>query len=257
MSTLDPLEDESRREPPQGRTPARLQRLAGTAAVASVVVVGALYAVWAGGAPAAAPAPTVTPTPTPTALPIPDEARAAVYRSQTRATNEFRAATLTLEPATPAKTTNAYTVRVETSAQVDADDAARTIQKVLDDPRSWAGFGNNNFRLVADPEQAKLTITIASPATTDALCGPSAKTQGLYSCRRGDAIVLNSDRWHYMVPNFNNLDEYRAFLVNHHTGEFLGQRLAFCAKKSEPAPAMAQQDRDLDGCLPNAWPKLG
>ena len=72
---------------------------------------------------------------------------------------------------------------------------------MLDDPRSWAGFGNNNFRLVADPEQAKLTITIASPATTDALCGPSARTQGLYSCRRGvcgtcETTVLQGDPDH-------------------------------------------------------------
>lgn len=241
---------------PKG-APGRLQRLSGTLAVAALVVVGALFAVSnLMGSAASTPGPTPTPTSTITPVTIPDEARTKVYRSDTQASNEFRAATLTLEPATTAKNTNPYTVRVETTANIDADEAARAIQSVLDDPRGWAGFGNNNFRLVADTEQAKLTITIASPATTDALCGPKAKTAGLYSCRVDDAIVINSDRWHYMTPTFNNIDEYRAYAINHQVGKFLGQRIAFCTKKGEPSPAMAQQDTNLDGCLPNAWPKL-
>lgn len=235
----------------------RLQRLSGTLAVVSLVVVGLLFAVWARVAPLPA-APTATPTPTSTITPvtIPDEARTKVYRSSTPASNEFRSATLTLAPALTAPTTNAYAVRVETSTNVDADEAARFIQGVLDDPRGWAAYGRNNFQLVPDAEAAKFTITIASPATADALCGAPDKTQGLFSCKVKNAIVINSDRWHYMVPTFNNVEEYRAYVVNHFTGQFLGQRLAFCSKKGEPAPAMAQQDTNLDGCLPNAWPKL-
>lgn len=238
--------------------PSRLQRLSGTVAVAAVIVVALFFALWSRTPAPATPTAASTPTPTSTVTPvaIPDEARTKVYKSNTPASNEFRPATLTIDPVTTAKTTNTYAVRVETTANVDADEAARTIQKVLDDPRGWAGFGNNNFRLVADAEAARLTITIASPVTADALCGAAAKTQGLYSCTVKNAVVINSDRWHYMVPTFNNLDEYRAYVVNHYTGQFLGQRIAFCVKKGAPAPAMARQDTNLDGCLPNAWPKL-
>lgn len=234
--------------------PSRLQRLSGTLAVAAVLVVGVLFAF--SGQGASGPVPEPSPTPTVTPVVIPDEARTSIYRSDTPASNEFVSAKLDLAPVAPAKKTNPYTVRVETTVNVDADAAARFIQQVLDDPRGWAGYGNNNFELVSDPERAVLSITIASPQTADELCGPKAKTLGLRSCLTDDAIVINSDRWHYMTPTFNNLDEYRAYAVNHQVGKFLGQRIAFCKKKAEPAPAMAEQDASLDGCLPNAWPKL-
>lgn len=240
--------------PPRG--PSRLQRLSGTVAVAGVLVVGLAWFLGQGAGGPAAPKPTPTPTPTITPVTIPDEARQKIWTTDTPATNVFRTAAVNLDPKLTAKNTNTYAVRVETSTNVDADQAARFIQGVLDDPRSWAGYGNNNFRLTADPEAAKLTITIASPTTTDALCGTPEKSKRLVSCRVKNAIVINSDRWHYMVPAWNNVEEYRAYVVNHYTGEFLGQRIAFCGKKGEPAPAMAQQDTNLGGCLPNAWPKL-
>lgn len=239
------------------RTPDRLQRLAGTLAVVSLVIVGTLYALSL--AAPGAPAPTATPTPTAsiTPWPIPDEARTKVYTSTTPASGEFRTAAVSLAPTATAKATNTYAVRVETSANVDPAVAARAIQKTLDDPRGWAGFGNNNFQLVADAETAKLTITIASPTTTEQLCGPAAKTEKLWSCRVKNQVVINSDRWHFMVPSWNNLDDYRAYQVNHFVGQFLGQRIAFCQRKGEPAPAMAKQETNLDGCQPNPWPKLG
>ncbi len=257
---------------PQGPRPAPIQRreqVLGLAAIVLVLVLVGIALQWMRAGQSASPAPTPEPalvetpsqTPSPSGWPIPDEARTTVYRSDTPASGAFTTATLTLDPALAAPTTHTYTVRVETTVNVDADAAARQIQAILDDPRSWVGFGRNNFRLVADPGQASLTITIASPNTADSLCGPRAKTEGLWSCRQGTGpgaqVVLNSDRWHFMVPSFNNLDEYRAWLVNHHAGGYLGQRLAFCDQPGQPAPAMMQQERDLDGCLPNAWPKLG
>ncbi len=247
--------EEEAPEVPVVRTPpGRLQRLSGTIAVTALLVVGTLFAVWIAVQPPPPPAPVPPPTPTPVA--IPSEARTKIYRSPMVGTGEFRVASLTIAPATPAKATNTYAVRVEDGANVDANEAATFIQKVLDDPRGWAGFGNNNFSLVPDAETAKLVITIATPDTADKLCGAPTKTQGLYSCRVKNAIVINSDRWHFMTPTYNNVEEYRAYAVNHFVGQFLGQRIAFCAKKGTPAPAMAQQDTNLDGCLPNAWPKL-
>lgn len=256
--------------PRPGPIPRREQVLGLAAIILALVLLGLALQGWRGRdadgpatpapAPAATPSETPTPTPSVSAWEIPDEARTSVYRSGTPASGAFASTTLALEPTTPAPTTHAYTVRVETSANVDPDAAARQIQAVLDDPRSWVGFGNNNFRLVAEGAEASLTITIATPETVDALCGPRAKTEGLWSCRKGTGagtqVVLNSDRWHFMVPNFNNLDEYRAWLVNHYTGGYLGQRFAFCSRPGGPAPAMMQQEVDLDGCLPNAWPKL-
>lgn len=238
------------------------ERVLGLAAITAVLVAAGfgLQALRApGGAVPAALAPEPTPTYTP--VEIPDAARTGVHRSDTAATGTYRDVGLTLDPTTPAEATNAYTVRVEDGTNIDPDAAARVLQAALDDPRGWAGFGRNNFRLVpaGPPEQEPspaFTVTIASPATTDDLCGPDAATEGLWSCTVDRTIVLNSDRWHYMVPSFNNLDEYRAYLINHQVGLLLGQRIAFCTVNGQPAPVMAQQERELGGCLPNAWPHL-
>ena len=224
------------------------------------VLVAAWFAVdWLRDETATAPAPasaTASPTPslTPaTPAPIPDEARRTVWRSDTPASRVFTLAPVTAAPEQKAARTNAYTVEVETSVALDPAEVARQVQATLDDPRGWASFGRNNFRLVTDPKAARLRVVLASPPTVDELCG-AKKTQGLWDCRTGDTVVLNSDRWQYMVPNYNNLDEYRAYQVNHQVGAWLGQRLAFCRNEGGRAPVMMEQGRDLDGCLPNAWP---
>lgn len=196
------------------------------------------------------------PAPTYSVEPIPDAARTEVYRSGVAATGTFIAATVNAEPAIAAEKVNDYTVRVEEGINVDPDATARFIQATLDDERGWAAFGRNAFRLVAASETPAFTITIAAPATVDALCGPDAKTDGLWSCFADGAIVVNSDRWHFMTPTFSDLDQYRAWLINHQVGRFLGQGTAYCGGEGQPSPVMAEQERILDRCVANAWPKL-
>lgn len=206
--------------------------------------------------PVAPAGPTGTPDPTYSEQPIPDEARTSVYRSGVAASGVFLDATRSADPTLAAPTTNVYRVRVEEGINVDPDAAASFIQGVLDNPRGWAGFGRNNFRLVGGgDETAAFTVTIAAPATVDALCGADAATDGRWSCHVDGQVVLNSDRWHYLVPGFATAEEYRAWMVNHYVGRQLGQRVAFCRAQGTPAPVMAEQDHNLDGCLPNAWPR--
>lgn len=69
-------------------------------------------------------------------------------------------------------------------------------------------------------------------------------------------MVLNSDRWLHATPTFEDIDEYRAYLVNHEVGHFLGHGHAVCPGQGQPAPVMLQQSMDLGGCHPNAWPAL-
>lgn len=81
-------------------------------------------------------------------------------------------------------------------------------------------------------------------------CAP-AQTHGTWNCRIGGEVVLNSDRWLRMTPTCDDLVEYRAYMVNHEVGHFLGHDHADCPGKGEPAPVMLQQSRALEGCLAN------
>ena len=146
-----------------------------------------------------------------------------------------------------------YTVRVEAGIGVDAEEAAEEIAAVLADERGWQGPADVVFHRVADPAEAEFTISIGSPPTVDELCLP-AKTGGLWSCRIGPEVALNSDRWLHATPTYDDLAEYRAYMINHEVGHFLGHGHAACPADGSPAPVMLQQSIDLQGCTPNAWP---
>ena len=146
-----------------------------------------------------------------------------------------------------------YAVRVEDGIDVDTDEAAREIADVLADERGWQGPAGVVFHQVADPSEAELTISIASPPTVDELCLP-AETGGLWSCRIGPEVALNADRWLHATPTYDDLGEYRAYMINHEVGHFLGHGHVDCPAEGEPAPVMLQQSIDLQGCVRDAWP---
>lgn len=150
-------------------------------------------------------------------------------------------------------TVRTYAVRVEDGLEVGADDASAEIARVLADPRGWQQLEGVAFHQVATSEEAEFTISLGSPPTVDALCLP-AKTGGSWSCRIGPDVALNSDRWLHATPTYDDLAEYRAYMINHEVGHFLGHSHALCGGAGQPAPVMLQQSMDLEGCTPNAWP---
>ena len=80
---------------------------------------------------------------------------------------------------------------------------------------------------------------------------------GKYSCQNGPVVALNADRWRTATPKWTgDLDAYRRMLVNHEVGHLLGQHhpRSHCPGRGQPAPVMAQQSTELNGCLPNPWP---
>ncbi len=222
-------------------------------AFAVLVLVVAVIGAWVWGRPheAAGPTPTPSAAPTPTIPPI---AREKVWTSDTPASGTNLLNTLTAQPALAAPKTVTYVVKVEDTTQVVPDEAAAEIQKTFDDPRGWAGYGKRNFTLIAEEKQAALVIYIASPTTTDQLCKP-ADVESKWNCRVGGRVVLNSDRWRFMTPTYDDLGAYRSYLVNHEVGHYLGQGHVGCPQPGNKAPVMMQQSIDLAGCSPNAWPK--
>ena len=165
----------------------------------------------------------------------------------------------TIAPAVPVSRTAAatvyrYVLRVEGGTHVDAATAAPIVERTLNDERGWPTAQNTSFQPVADPASADFTFNIATPPSADALCSP-LDTGGMWSCRNGDNVVINSDRWNWGAVTYPDVDSYRTYVTNHEVGHFLGHEHEFCAGAGLKAPLMAQQSHDLaGGCVYNAWP---
>nr|WSW67509.1 DUF3152 domain-containing protein [Streptomyces sp. NBC_00995] len=150
---------------------------------------------------------------------------------------------------------DAYRVEVEKGSGLDADEAAAEVARILAAPRGWTHHGRRAFRQVAEGP-AGLVIRIATPETTDRICGKGGlDTHGEVNCRVGTDVMVNLKRWETGSPEFDGpLAEYRALIVNHEVGHWLGRGHETCPGKGRPAPAMMQQIDGLKGCVANAWP---
>lgn len=164
----------------------------------------------------------------------------------------FVAARLNL-PGPAAQSSQTYSVQVEDSLGLDANDVANQIHSVLTDQRGWLGARSVSFNLIDNPDAAQLRIQVASPSTTDRLCRP-LNTAGRWSCNNGAQVILNSERWTSMTSTYTDLGAYRAYMVNHEVGHFLGLGHASCPGAGQLAPVMLQQSKGLGGCVPNPWP---
>jgi len=146
-------------------------------------------------------------------------------------------------------------IRVERGIGTEAEEFARQVMDTLNDERGWGHDGSVAFARTAGPD-ADFHLTLASPATTDALCAP-VPTRGEVSCGRIGYAVLNAQRWAEGAEPFldagGDVGEYRRYLVNHEVGHVLGNGHVPCPGPGQLAPVMLQQTLRLDGCTPNGW----
>jgi hypothetical protein len=199
-----------------------------------------------------APAPTESAAPEPTAAtPVVAGPAEAPPRSGSGA---FVTAALNIAPNAQGRIVR-YAVQVEDGVPVDPLDFARSINITLVDPRGWQAVDGIAFEEVADPTDASIIVTLATPDTTDRLCAP-LDTGGWLDCYSRGRAVINSDRWLLGAVSWgDDLDGYRHQVVNHEVGHAIGHGHAFCPGAGAPAPVMQQQTISLQGCAPNAWPQ--
>ncbi len=147
-----------------------------------------------------------------------------------------------------------YTVEIEDGTGIDAGEAASTVARTLADDRGWTGTGRPRFQQIGEHGRADMHVIFASPELTDRLCAPM-ETRGMYSCRSGRNVVLNSYRWNTGAWAYGeDLEAYRAYMVNHEIGHALGYGHRECPRRGASAPIMVQQSITTAGCRANAWP---
>ncbi|MDQ0788199.1 DUF3152 domain-containing protein [Streptomyces sp. B3I8] len=150
-----------------------------------------------------------------------------------------------------------YVVQVETGLDVSPSRAAKEIDGILAAPRGWTHNPGIAFQLVGAGAPHDITIKIATPTTADALCwaGIRQDTGGEYNCEVPGGVVVNLRRWAEGSHTFTGpIHDYRALIINHEMGHFLGHSHQTCGGVGRPAPVMMQQIKGLHGCVPNAWP---
>jgi hypothetical protein len=147
-----------------------------------------------------------------------------------------------------------YRVFVDSSLPWWPTEVAAAVERALQDPRSWTASGRVRFQRVSG-EPASTSIYIATPSQVGVLCLP-IEMSGYNSCRQGDVLALNSDRWRFGVPHWPRVTAYRRYLVNHEMGHRIGLSHRPCPAPGLPNPVMARQTSVDNECTNGAWPTV-
>jgi hypothetical protein len=146
-----------------------------------------------------------------------------------------------------------YTIEVDPATGLDPEDVARQVRTALHDERSWVR--ERTLEQVDEPARARIRLVVAAPETVDALCARAGlRTNGIFSCWNGRFAALNAWRWEVGAAGFEEIAQYRTYLINHEVGHGFGYGHVGCPAPGAPAPVMMQQTKGLDGCVANGWP---
>ncbi|MEU3663439.1 DUF3152 domain-containing protein [Streptomyces sp. NPDC032940] len=151
--------------------------------------------------------------------------------------------------------TLAYVVQVEDGIGLRARDVAAEVERILADDRGWTADGEVGFRRVSGGA-ADFRVRLATAGTVDDICGQyGLDTGGEVNCNVGQDVMVNLKRWLLATRYYaGDVTAYRALIINHEVGHFLGHGHEGCPGAGRPAPVMMQQIKGLHGCTTNVWP---
>ncbi|MFG2316223.1 DUF3152 domain-containing protein [Streptomyces tendae] len=148
-----------------------------------------------------------------------------------------------------------YVVQVEDGIGIPAPDVAAEVERVLADKRGWTADGKVGFRRVSGGA-SDFRVRLATAGTVDDICGQyGLDTGGEVNCNVGQDVMVNLKRWLLATQYYaDDVTSYRALIINHEVGHFLGHGHEGCPGAGRPAPVMMQQIKGLHGCRTNVWP---
>lgn len=175
-------------------------------------------------------------------------------RSRRRSGARFEKAQQTA--AASGKPRHEYHYCVSTKGSVgDTGEFGRTVYATLNDSRGWPRAGLTFVE--SGSSKCDMTYILAAAEYMKSF---SSLCSSQYSCRVGNQVIVNYDRWREPTDSWlkggGNLANYRTMVINHETGHRLDHRdnETVCQQAGEPAPLMQQQSISLRGCAINEWP---
>ena len=146
-----------------------------------------------------------------------------------------------------------YGIKIEASLNLDSNCIKNLLFLILNDEKGWINVTEKSFNQTS-VEESDFVYIFATPEKTDELCYP-LETNGIFSCRNEQEIVINNFRWKNGAIDFlKDIEMYRLYLINHETGHILGWAHSDCPKEGAIAPIMMQQSKGTNGCIPYGWP---
>ena len=160
---------------------------------------------------------------------------------------------LTVSAQTPLKTFN-YCVGARGVSAGALTNLKSLLKATYADPRGWNLDGKVAFKEVTSG--CDYTVWLSSASQMSSFGGVCDST---WNCRSGSNVIVNDTRWEQASDAWNaakagSIDDYRAMIINHETGHWLGFAHRHCTAAGQPAPVMEQQSIDLEGCTFNPWP---
>jgi len=164
---------------------------------------------------------------------------------------ERSAATTPPTPTSTTKTFN-YTIAIRGTVVSDFAHFRALVAATLNDSRGWP---RANIKFQEVNSGGHFAVFLQEPAIFANYAGCDVEL----SCRHGNNIMINDDRWRLGTDHWTTTglppDDYRRMIINHEVGHWLGHRhiTTPCASTSIPMPLMI--DSPLrPTCAPNIWP---
>lgn len=124
------------------------------------------------------------------------------------------------------------------------------VLRTLSEPDGWPRADVSFCPVAYEPD---IDIVLAKPDTVDLLCAP-INTGGKVSCAIHGQAIINYKRWTEATKAWDDLADYRRYVINHEVGHIMGMIHRHRCTKSGMAPLMMQQSRDRLKCEPNSYP---